>query len=124
MTDVTTRTLAASVMLAAVAFGAAPASAAGIDETFARQNARIDHGVATGKLTRAEAFELRSEQRRIGYLIQRARRDGHIDRVERNLIENAQERASRHIFAEKHDGQGRRFGYGYGYGGYGNRWYR
>ena len=36
-----------------------------------------------------------------------ARRDGHIDRYEARRIEDAQDRASRHIYNEGHDGQRR-----------------
>lgn len=84
-----------------------------IDDRQTQQWRRIEQGVHSGQLSWREARELRSEHARIGFMIRRARADGHINWREAQVIEAAQDAASRHIFAEKHDGQK---------GWYGRRW--
>jgi uncharacterized membrane protein YebE (DUF533 family) len=116
------RILTMAALLGASAIAATPASADEFDARQYRQSARIEQGVRSGQLTRQEAFALRREHYRIAEMIRAARRDGRVDRFERNRIEAAQDAASRHIFFEKHDGEqrGRRFGHGHGFGyGYG-----
>ncbi len=78
-----------------------------IDSREAAQAERIDRARARGELTWYERFRLRSEQARIHRMERLARRDGHIDRYEARRIEDAQDRASRHIYNEGHDGQRR-----------------
>jgi uncharacterized membrane protein YebE (DUF533 family) len=111
---------------------AATASADSIDRRQFNQDRRIDQGVRSGTLTRGEALRLEAEQARIRELERRAKADGHVDRYERFRINQAQNAASRHIYQEKHDGQGRGFGgwrgwYGSDRGHHGHsdrRWYR
>lgn len=88
-------------------FAAAPAFADSFDATQDRQQQRIREGLRSGQLTRLEFARLEDEQRDISRLIRRARADGHVDRHERAEIERAQDVASRHIFAEKHDAEAR-----------------
>jgi len=118
--------IAASIAFASVSLGALPALADIVHERYARQDMRIEHGIRSGALTWREARQLRAEQRGIRQMIRRAQRDGHISPRERQLILRAQNQASRHIFAEKHDRQNRwtrwqrgsRWGGGYGLGRY------
>lgn len=70
----------------------------------ARQETRIVNGVLTGRLTVGETAVLAAEQHRIDVMQRRARaNDGRIGPVERARLENAQDRASRHIFVLKHN---------------------
>jgi hypothetical protein len=78
-----------------------------IDAREAAQAERIDRARARGELTWFERFRLRSEQARIHRMERHARRDGYIDRYEARDIERAQDRASRHIYNQSHDGQRR-----------------
>jgi hypothetical protein len=100
-----THALIAAMALIGTSLNAVPAFAdvGGYDLEYRRQQERIDQGLRNGSLTRSEAVALRDEQNRIANLIQRARRDGRVDRYERGEIERAQAVASRHIYAEKHD---------------------
>lgn len=79
----------------------------GVDARQARQAARISDGIRNGSLTRHEAASLTAEQRRIAAFERRARADGHLDRQERTRLSHMQNRANRHIIAEKHDSQRR-----------------
>ncbi len=79
----------------------------GIDARQARQRARIHDGVESGQLTRREATRLRGEQRAIGRQERRASADGVVTPRERARINRNQNRASRHINAQRHDRQQR-----------------
>lgn len=101
------RPLAFAGALAAVAMTAIPAAADVTDKRQARQADRIEQGIRDGSLTRREADRLIHEQRKIADFERQAKRDGHIDYIERRHLQAAQDRASRHIRHEKHDFQGR-----------------
>ncbi len=124
-----TRNLAAAFVVAASTLIAAPAFAdiGNVNAEFRSQNERIARGVRNGSLTRNEVVSLRAEQDRIARLIERARRDGRVDRFELREIEGAQAVASRHIYAEKHDADAqpqRRYGWWHrAYDGGQRRWY-
>ena len=76
-----------------------------IDAREAAQADRIDRARRHGELAWYESFSLRAEQARIRRLERLAKRDGHISRHEARVIEQAQDRASRHIYDEAHDRQ-------------------
>jgi hypothetical protein len=98
-----------------------PAATAGIydrvDVRRAEQAQRIQQGIRSGELTRAEAAKLKAEQAHIRHLERKAERDGRNTRSERARITAAQNASSRSIYAEKHDSQdrNRRFGKRYGW---------
>lgn len=71
------------------------------------QQARIHQGVQSGELTRHEAHRLHGEQRHIRKEERAYRADGHLSRAERADLQHDLNRSSRHIAAQKHDGQGR-----------------
>jgi hypothetical protein len=74
----------------------------------ARQETRIVRGVVNGDLTALETAVLVSEQRHIDRMQRRARADdGRVGPVERARIENAQDRASGHIYTLKHNRRAR-----------------
>jgi hypothetical protein len=69
-----------------------------------RQDARIDHGVASGRLTPWETRALGREQARISHMEARMSYDGWLSPRERLRLEREQNRASRHIWRMKHNG--------------------
>ncbi len=79
-----------------------------IDQRQMNQEQRIDQGIASGRLNQREAARLDREQSRIDGMEKRAKADGVITRRERARIDAAEDRASRHIYREKHDRQGKR----------------
>lgn len=79
----------------------------GVNARQQHQQQRIGQGVRSGELTRGEARRLQREQRHIHQEERAYRSDGHLSRAERADLHRDQNRASRHIFNEKHDGQQR-----------------
>jgi hypothetical protein len=71
------------------------------------QQARIHQGVRSGELTRHEARRLQGEQRHIRKEERAYRSDGHLSRAERADLNRDLNRSSRHIAAQKRDGQSR-----------------
>ena len=71
------------------------------------QKQRIQQGVSHGKLTRAEARNLRMEQARINSMKRMAMSDGYISPKEKVMIATAERRANRSIYYQKHDRQNR-----------------
>ncbi len=96
--------------LAAVAGGAfaqagGPAATPRIDARQARQEQRIDQGVASGELTQRETKRLEGEQARIDRAEDRAKSDGVVTKGERAHLTHMQNKASRDIHHQKHDRQ-------------------
>lgn len=79
----------------------------GVNARQHHQQQRIGQGVRSGELTRGEAHHLQREQRHIRQEERAYRSDGHLSRAERSDLHHDQNRASRHIYNEKHDGQQR-----------------
>lgn len=67
-----------------------------------RQKQRIRQGIRSGEITRPEFRGLKTEQHRIDRAYHRASADGHVNRRERQRLNNMQNRASRHIYRAKH----------------------
>lgn len=76
-----------------------------IDARQANQAYRIYHNRRAGELTLHEKWRLQAEQRHIARMERHAKSDGYISREEARRIEAAQDRASRHIYRQSHDGQ-------------------
>jgi len=85
--------------------------------------ARIDRGVASGRLTSREADRLQDGRAQIERMESRARSDGTLTRYERARIDGAQDRLSRDIYRESHDRQTSN-SYGRQDGNRGNGWGR
>jgi hypothetical protein len=101
-----TTTLIAA-MCSLVALAATPAEAR-INKRQAHQLNRIASGIDSGRLTPREAAVLTRQQASIARFEARSRADGPgLTRVERVRIEARQDRASRTIYRQKHDAQGR-----------------
>ena len=103
----TLKTLAAGAALALAAlasFGThAQEGRPSIDQREANQQARIQQGVATGRLTPRETWRLRREQRAVRRAEAMARADGVVTRQERRRLRHMQLRASRDIYRQKHN---------------------
>ena len=69
------------------------------------QQERIQEGLQSGDLTTREAGRLERQQAHVNRVETRAMRNGEISNVEQARITAAQNRSSRHIYREKHDGQ-------------------
>lgn len=82
-----------------------------IAERQAALDGRIDAGMRSGRLTRHEAWRLRSEFRDISRRADAYRMNG-INRSERADLDRRFDRLSQRIRLEAHDGD--RYGYGYG----------
>ena len=71
------------------------------------QQARIKEGVKSGELTKREAVRLEAREAKIARDKARAKADGVVTPAERAKLGREQNRASRHIYRQKHDGQKR-----------------
>lgn len=85
-----------------------PARAGEIKERQKHQQQRIDEGVKSGELTKKETLKLEAEQAKIRRTKRRFKRnDGEIGPKERAKLDQEQDKASKHIYKEKHDAQTR-----------------
>ena len=84
---------------------AADAATPRVDARQARQERRIDQGIASGEITKKEAARLETQQARIDAAEDRAKADGKVSAKERARLEARQDRASRNIRHQKHDAQ-------------------
>ncbi len=95
------------VLSIVVALGSASAltHAAGTDVRQGNQRARIVDGVASGELTARETVRLTTQQRHIARTENRFKADGAYTARERAIVHHKQNKASRNIARQKHDGQ-------------------
>jgi TolA-binding protein len=75
----------------------------GVDKRQAKQEQRIDQGVASGSLTAKETRRLDKEQQRIDQMEAKARADGKVTARERRRLHTAQDAASADIARKKHN---------------------
>lgn len=100
-------TLAGAAASAQTAASAAGANTPRIDHRQARQEQRIDQGIASGELTQREAKRLEHQQAAINQAEDKAKADGSVTAKERKRLTHAQNHASRNIYRQKHDRQDR-----------------
>ncbi len=93
---------AASAQTAASAPGA---NTPRIDQRQARQEQRIDKGIASGALTKRETRRLEKEQTLVNKAEDKAKADGSVTAQERKRLHKMQNHASRDIYRQKHDKQ-------------------
>lgn len=98
-------TAAALSLIALGAFAQDTTSTPRIDARQARQEMRIEKGVATGALTPSEAKRLEARETRIARLEDRAKADGKVTPAEKAHLVRAENKASRAIKRQKHDAQ-------------------
>lgn len=80
------------------------ARAGEIGERQKNQHERIDEGVKSGELTKKETLKLEAEQAKIQRKKRRLKRnDGKLGPKEKAKLTHKQNKASRHIYKEKHD---------------------
>ena len=80
----------------------------GVNKREHRQAKRIEQGVKSGALTKDETKRLVREQARIRKMERNFRSDGKLTPKERVRLQYNLNRASAHIFREKHDRQRRK----------------
>ncbi len=95
---------ALATLIAAPVF-AATDTAPRADARQAKQDARIDQGVASGSLTKREAARLEKGQQHVQNIENKALADGKVTKVEKARIEKAQDVQSGRIAKQKHDRQ-------------------
>jgi len=76
-----------------------------IDQRQHQQAHRIVAGVNNGSLTVRETHRLARQQIHIRKLERNFKSDGHLSRAERLTLQRKQNRASSHIYRQKHDRQ-------------------
>ena len=82
-----------------------PAFTPRIEHREARQQQRIQQGIASGQLTPKETARLEAQQGRIETAQAKAKSDGVVTARERASLTRRQNRASRNIHRQKHDAQ-------------------
>lgn len=71
------------------------------------QQERIQEGKRSGELTRGEAAALQAQQAKIQHDKKEAKEDGVVTPAERAKLKREQRRASKNVYRQKHDAQGR-----------------
>lgn len=101
------RSIITALGIAALTLGAAAQAERPANLRQLNQERRIDAGMRSGKLTRAEANRLKGEQRAIAQLRVRlkARHGGHLTGADKRMIGMRQGRANAHILMQKHNGR-------------------
>jgi opacity protein-like surface antigen len=107
------KTFTATVVAAVLSFGAIAASAQTaetprIDARQAKQEQRIDQGIASGELNKREAHRLNHQQNVIDKAENKAKADGVVTDKERKALTRAQNNTSKRIYRQKHDAQERK----------------
>jgi hypothetical protein len=101
---------AASALLVSMPLAADAAPWQSINQRQARLEQRIDQGVRTGDLTRAEALRLQDQFRGLNRLEGQYRRSGgYLSLAERRDLDRRFDRLSRRIYDQRHDDQVRRY---------------
>jgi hypothetical protein len=76
-----------------------------LDARLARQEHRIEHGVASGALTSREAARLERKSEHIERMEARMEADGKLNRAERAKLHHVMDKQSARIYRQKHDRQ-------------------
>ena len=102
--NITLRTLIAAAGVAVAFSASAQTATPNIDQRQANQQARIEQGKATGTLSKREAARMEAGQAKVQRMKQAAAADGKVTRAERKAIQKEQNKQSRRIHRQKHDG--------------------
>jgi uncharacterized membrane protein YebE (DUF533 family) len=101
-----TNTKRLALVLAGALLATTGLSAQGrINKRQARQDKRIEQGVASGQLTNKEAAKLEAGQAKVQTAETAARADGKVTAKEHAKIEHMQDKQSKKIARQKHDKQ-------------------
>lgn len=79
----------------------------GIDQRQSNQSARIAKGEQTGALSKKEAARMKTGQQKVVDMKAASAADGKVTRAERQAIKREQNKQSRRIARQKHDGNKR-----------------
>jgi hypothetical protein len=92
---------------ALIALSAPLTFGANIHQRKVGQQKRIAHGVKSGQLTRGETAKLEHQQRGINREERHMRKadNGHLTAADRRALNRRQNRASKNIYAKKHNGR-------------------
>lgn len=101
---ITLRTLLAAAGLAVAFSASAQTATPNIDQRQTNQQARIEQGKATGTLSKREAARMEAGQAKVEGMKEVAKADGKVTRAERKAIQKEQNKQSRRIHRQKHDG--------------------
>lgn len=99
------KTLIVSLSLAIGGAAFAQTATPNLDKREAKQQARIDQGVASGQLTPREAARLQKREANLAAHEQAAKSDGVVTRAERRRLQREANRNSAAIRKQKHDAQ-------------------
>jgi hypothetical protein len=105
MANLKTFAMGASLALFSLASFAQAASTPRVDARQAKQEKRIDKGVASGQLSSGEAARLEKQQGHVAKVEDKAKADGTVTAAERQHLHRAQNRSSANIYQQKHDAQ-------------------
>ena len=92
-----------SIALAALIAVPAIASAHTIEDRKAIQAYKIEQGRKDGSITWREGIKLRGEQRKIERTETQMKDKGYLTKRDRRELSQMQNKAAKHIYAEKHD---------------------
>lgn len=95
------------ILMIGLAGAQAQTNTPAVDQRQENQKDRIQQGVRTGELTRAETAEAVQDQRHIRRAERRAEADGQVTKRERARLHRKQNKASRELKRNKHDAQSR-----------------
>jgi hypothetical protein len=88
-----------------MAFATGAVNAKSVDQRHANEQRRIDNGIASGRVTRGEAYRVERQQASIDAQEARirARNGGHLSPYQRRRLQQRESNASRHIYRAKHN---------------------
>lgn len=95
------------IMISVIAFVGLSAQAGRNQNREHRQENRIGQGVQSGELTNREGKRLARGQKKVDHFQKKAMEDGVMSAEEKAKLEKMQDRQSRRIHKQKHDGQAR-----------------
>lgn len=96
--------LLATAIICALGINSADAQ---IKKSARNQHGRIKQGVKSGELTKAEAVNLRQDQKEIRQDVKLAKADGQVTGEEKKIIRKEQRQASHKIYRKKHNNRDR-----------------
>lgn len=98
-------TLVTALALTMTGLAMAQPSTPNLDKREAKQQARIDQGVASGQLTAKEANRLDKRETKLATHEAAAKADGKVTAAERHKLQHEANRNSKAIRKQKHDAQ-------------------
>ena len=105
MSNLRSLALGATLAVLSITGFAQSAETPRVDARQAKQEKRIDKGVASGQLNEKEANRLEKQQAHVDKVETKAKADGTVTAAERRHVTRAQNNTSAHIYQQKHDAQ-------------------